>query len=161
MRDDLWSFVSCRGLLAEGSLGMNPVWKAAAETNTILNAPLKELLKLKKVWPVKGNKVWIVENSSIAPLSLMRFHLHLLSDHGQFRVASWILLDLLVEEGYYLYYSGDLDPEGVMMAQRLKERYQDRVIFWRMDLPSYEKTISEENVFSAGFQKWILSSQQN
>jgi uncharacterized protein (TIGR02679 family) len=149
MRDDLWSFVSFRGLLAEGSMGMNPVWKAAAETDTILNAPLKELLKLKKVWPVKGNKVWIVENSSICSTIADEVPFApIICTHGQFRVASWILLDLLVEAGCHLYYSGDLDPEGISMAQRLKERYQDRVSCWRMDLNSYEKTISDEDVSS-------------
>ena len=149
MRDDLWSFVSCRGLLAEGELGIHPVWKGAAEMGTVLNVPIKELLKLKRVWPVKGNKVWIVENSSVCSTIVDEvLGAPVICTHGQFRTASWVLLDLIVESGCVLYYSGDLDPEGITMAQRLKDRYPDQVIFWRMDKASYEETISEENISS-------------
>jgi hypothetical protein len=58
------------------------------------------------------------------------------------------MLDLLVESGCQLYYSGDLDPEGISMAQRLKDRYSDQVTCWRMDVGSYESTISDEDVTS-------------
>ncbi|MFJ5714770.1 TIGR02679 family protein [Neobacillus sp. NPDC093127] len=147
MRDDLWSFVSCRGLLAECEMGLHPVWKAAAETNTVLNVPIKELLKIKRIWPAAGNKVWIVENSSVCSTIVDEVaDAPVICTHGQFRAASWIMLDLLVEADCHLYYSGDLDPEGLSMAQRLKERYQDRVTCWRMDVESYEKTISDEDI---------------
>ncbi|MBT2698416.1 hypothetical protein J7E79_13445 [Bacillus sp. ISL-40] len=43
----LWRFVSCRGFLAEGETGVHPVWKGAVETGSVLNMPIKELLKLK------------------------------------------------------------------------------------------------------------------
>jgi uncharacterized protein (TIGR02679 family) len=149
MRDDLWSFVTVRGFLAAGEEGPNPVWKAAVETDTVLNVPLKELLKLKKIWPVKGKKVWIVENSSVCSTIFDEVpYAPLICTHGQFRVASWILLDLLVESGCHLAYSGDLDPEGIMIAQRLKDRYKHQVTFWRMDLVSYETIISEEDITS-------------
>ncbi|ETI68931.1 TIGR02679 family protein [Neobacillus vireti] len=147
MRDDLWSFVSCRGLLAEGEMGIHPVWKAAAETDTVLNVPLKELLKIKRIWPAAGKKVWIVENSSVCSTIVDEVaDAPVICTHGQFRAASWILLELLVEAGCHLYYSGDLDPEGVSMAQRLFDRYQGHVTCWRMDVESYDKTISDEDI---------------
>jgi uncharacterized protein (TIGR02679 family) len=149
MRDDLWSFVSCRGFLAEGENGVHPVWKGSVETGSVLNIPIKELLKLKKVWPANGNKVWIVENSSVCSTIIDEVsEAPIICTHGQFRTASWILLDFLVEAGSHLYYSGDLDPEGISMAQRLKDRYQDQVTFWRMDLETYIKTKSDEDISS-------------
>jgi uncharacterized protein (TIGR02679 family) len=149
MRDDLWSFVSCRGFLAEGETGVHPVWKGAVETDTVLNMPIKELLKLKKVWPANGNKVWIVENSSVCSTIVDEVQgAPIICTHGQFRAASWILLDFLVEAGCHFYYSGDLDPEGITMAQRLKDRYPNQVKFWRMDLDSYIKTLSDEDISS-------------
>jgi len=156
MRDDLWSFVSCRGFLSEGELGIHPVWQGAAEMDTVLNVPIKELLKLKRVWPVKGKKVWILENSSVCSTIVDEVPgAPVICTHGQFRAASWVLLNLLVESGCYLYYSGDLDPEGITMAQRLKDRFPDRVIFWRMDTASYEVSISDEDISSR------LSKMQN
>ncbi len=149
MRDDLWSFVSCRGFLAEGETGVHPVWKGAVEIDSVLNMPIKELLKLKKVWPSKGNKVWIVENSSVCSTIIDEVSgAPVICTHGQFRAASWILLDFLVEAGCHFYYSGDLDPEGITMAQRLKDRYQNQVTFWRMDLESYIITHSDEDISS-------------
>lgn len=147
MRDDLWSFVSCRGLVAEGETGLHPVWKAAAETGTVLNVPMKELLKIKRIWPVKGNTIWVIENSSVCSTIVDEVaYAPVICTHGQFRTASWVVLDLLVEAGCRLYYSGDLDPEGIAMAQRLKNRYQEQVFYWRMDVESYEKTISDEDI---------------
>lgn len=149
MRDDLWSFVSCRGFLAEGERGVHPVWTGAVETDTVLNMPIKELLKLKKVWPANGKKVWIVENSSVCSTIVDKVQgAPIICTHGQFRAASWILLDFLVDNDCHFYYSGDLDPEGISMAQRLKDRYPNHVKFWRMDLDSYIKTLSDEDISS-------------
>ncbi|MDQ0243254.1 uncharacterized protein (TIGR02679 family) [Bacillus fengqiuensis] len=149
MRDDLWSFVTCRGLIAKNEKGIHPVWKAAAETDTVLNVPIKELLKINKAWTAKGNRVWVVENSSVCSTIVDEVPAApIICTHGQFRTASWVLLDLLIEAGCHLYYSGDLDPEGIAMAYRLKERYADRVTFWRMDESSYEKSGSEEDISS-------------
>nr|WP_154309614.1 TIGR02679 family protein [Metabacillus lacus] len=147
MRDDLWSFVTCRGFLAESDSGAHPVWKAAAETDSVLNVPIKELVKLKKIWPVHGEVVWVVENSGVCSTILdYAAAAPVVCTHGQFRTASWVMLDLIVQSGFTLRYSGDLDPEGLLMAQRLKDRYQDRVSFWRMDKSSYISSISEEDI---------------
>lgn len=161
LRDDLWSFVSCRGLLASGKNGINPVWQAAAETDTILNVPIKELLKLEKVWPVQSKKVWIVENSSVCSTIIDEVPFApVICTHGQFRTASWVLFDFLVKEGCQLYYSGDLDPEGIVMAERLKRRFPEHVIFWRMDLESFEKVVSDEDISSRLAKMEAISSPE-
>lgn len=149
MRDDLWSFVSCRGFFATTESGPHSVWQAAVETDTLLNVPIKELMKLKRIWPAKGQRVWIVENSSVCSTLVDEVpEVPMICTHGQFRSASWMMLDLLVDSGCLFYYSGDLDPEGIAIAQRLQERYPNRVSFWRMDQASYAKSISEEDISS-------------
>ncbi|MED4228726.1 TIGR02679 family protein [Neobacillus cucumis] len=161
MRDDLWSFVSCRGFFAKGEMGTHPVWVGAAETETVLNVPIKELLKLKEVWPVKGNKVWIVENSSVCSTIVDEVPgAPIICTHGQFRAASWVLLNYLVESGCVLYYSGDLDPEGITMAQRLKDRFPNQVIFWRMDTASYLESISDEDISSRLSKMQTITSSE-
>ena len=147
MRDDLWSFVTCRGFLAEGEKGIHPVWKAAVETDSVLNVPIKELLKINKIWPAKGQKVWIVENSSVCSTIIDEVaEVPIICTHGQFRTASWEMLDCLIKSGSILYYSSDIDPEGIAMAERIKKRYKDQVVIWRMDKHSYEKSISNEDI---------------
>ncbi|MCP8969357.1 TIGR02679 family protein [Ectobacillus ponti] len=147
MKDDLWSFLSCRGFLAENEHGIHPVWEAAVKTNTVLNIPMKELVKLERIRPARGSTVWIVENSSVYSTIVDEVpDAPILCTHGQFRMASWVMLDFLVQSGCSLYYSGDFDPEGLVMAQRLKERYGEQVAFWQMDAKSYEAALSEEDI---------------
>ena len=149
LKDDLWSFVTCRGLLAANEAGVHPVWKAAAEMDTVLNMPIKELLKLEKIWPAQGKKVWIVENSSVCATIMDEVAFApVVCTHGQFRTASLLLFDFLVNEGCQLYYSGDFDPEGLLMASRLEKRYPGHVHFWRMGAEEYQLVMSDEDISS-------------
>ncbi len=58
------------------------------------------------------------------------------------KLASLFLLDKLVEEGAHIMYAGDFDPEGIQIADRLKQRYKDRLSFWRMTCGDYERAVS-------------------
>ncbi|BCB04067.1 TIGR02679 family protein [Bacillus sp. KH172YL63] len=145
IRDDLWSFVTCLNLIAENNQGIHPVWKAAQDTGTVLNLPLKELIKVNKIYPLQGNVVWVVENSSVAS-TLMDLvpSAPIICTHGQLRIAGWILIEQLAMSGLTIYYSGDLDPEGMLIADRLVERFPGNVRLWRMDVQTYSDSISEE-----------------
>lgn len=149
MRDDLWNFVTCQGLLASTKDKVHPVWQAAINTHSVMNMPIKELTKVDRVWPAIGSKVWIVENSSVCSTLMDAVPTApIVCTHGQLRVASWQLLDRLVQSNCTLYYSGDIDPEGIVIAEKLKKRYQDRVILWRMDQETYKGSISNEDISS-------------
>lgn len=43
--------------------------------------------------------------------------------HGQLHLLDWMLLDLIHQSGLLISYSGDFDPEGLWIAERLKKRY--------------------------------------
>ncbi|SEM71659.1 TIGR02679 family protein [Mesobacillus persicus] len=149
MRDDLWNFVTCQGLLASTNNKVHPVWQAAINTHSVMNMPIKELTKVDRVWPAFGTKVWIVENSSVCSTIMDAVPTApIVCTHGQLRVASWQLLDRLVQSNCTLYYSGDIDPEGIVIAEKLKKRYQDRVILWRMDQENYKGSLSNEDISS-------------
>lgn len=47
-----------------------------------------------------------------------------------------------------LYYSGDLDPEGIVIANRLKKRYQDRIVLWNMDIDAYKFSVSNKDILN-------------
>ena len=125
----------------------HPVWEAAVKSKTVLNVPMKELLKIDKVWPVKGNRVWVVENSGVSSALMDRLPtVPVVCTHGQVRMAGWRLLDLLVESGATIYYSGDMDPEGLVIADKIKQRYKEKAVLWKMDVASYEKNLSNEDI---------------
>lgn len=138
-RDDLLNFVTVAGLYAEHKNGVNKVWEAATTENAVQIVPLRELVPLKRAFPATGKKVWIVENSGVCSVLLDNLpKTPLICTNGQFTLASFILLDLLVKEDCHLYYAGDLDPEGLTMAQRLVERYPQHLQLWHMDIEAYE-----------------------
>nr|WP_231784281.1 TIGR02679 family protein [Lentibacillus sp. JNUCC-1] len=139
-RDDLLNFVTSSGLLAETDAGIHPVWQAAVQQNTVQIVPLRELTGLKRIYPAKGEKhVWVVENSGVCATLLDHVsHSPIVCTNGQFTLAALILMDRLVDEGCTLFYAGDLDPEGLGMAERLLERYPEGAIsLWYMDQEAY------------------------
>jgi uncharacterized protein (TIGR02679 family) len=147
LRDDLWNFVTVQGLKASNQAGTHPVWEAAVHTNTVMNVPMKELAKLDHIWPATGSRVWIVENSSVASTIMDAVpDAAIICTHGQLRAASWRLLDRLAASECTMYYSGDIDPEGVLIADRLKKRYLNHLVLWRMDTAAYEESLSNEDI---------------
>ncbi|MGF7186535.1 uncharacterized protein (TIGR02679 family) [Desulfitispora alkaliphila] len=143
LRDDITNYVSCANIVAETKDGIHPMWKAAAETKSVMNVPLREILDVSIAYPKdKNNKrVWIVENSGVFSSLLDAVpHAPLLCTHGQFKLAALKLLDILTLSDCLIYYAGDFDPEGLAMAARIKERYPSNSTLWRMDLGSYNSS---------------------
>lgn len=167
LRDDILNFVTCTGLIAlDAEERPLPVWLAAYEQPAVLNVPLREVVKSRKVVPgngLDGGKVFVVENSGVfsalvdrleqdgrqtsVPGSLAltnRPYSALVCTHGQFKLATLVLLDRLAENGCQIYYSGDFDPEGVLMLKRLMLRYPGRVTPWRFSVEDYRASLSHE-----------------
>ena len=61
---------------------------------------------------------------------------------GNFKLASLVLMDKLVENGVRIYYSGDLDREGIIMADKLKLRYESKLVLWRYGVEDYRDIVS-------------------
>ena len=75
----------------------------------------------------------------------------LVCTHGQFKLASLLLLDKLAASGTLIYYSGDFDPEGLSMAERLLLRYPGQAKPWHYTLEDYllsrsDKVISPQRL---------------
>lgn len=51
----------------------------------------------------------------------------LLCTSGQPRYAALKLISLIVQSGIPIYYSGDLDPDGIGIADRLWQRFGNRI----------------------------------
>lgn len=175
LRDELWNFVTCTGMMAwEDTFEPLPVWQAAYFQPAVLNVPLREMIKLKKALP--GNlyhtvekikyepKVYVVENSGVFSALLDLFEQEIqdrpvngsvqepqpyppiICTHGQFKLATLILLDRLAEQKTMIYYSGDFDPEGLSMLNRLFLRYPGQVVPWHFSLADYRVCLSKESI---------------
>ena len=89
---------------------------------------------------------FIVENSGVFSELLTKFPSKYLPPNlhnGQFKLAALLLLDRLLKNNIIAYYSGDFDPEGLLMAQRLVSRYPANVRLWHYTEEDYIKAQSE------------------
>lgn len=64
---------------------------------------------------------------------------------GQLNVCGYVLLDLIEKAGFQMFYAGDFDPEGLCIAQRLKQRYPT-LILWHYQVRDYERCRSQKTI---------------
>lgn len=153
LRDDVLNFVTCAGLAAASDAGKAhelSYWRQAWREGAIVNVPLRELLRCQVLYGAKtdGSPVFIVENSGVFSslvdsfVEKTGFLPPLLCTHGQFKLASWAAVERIAAAGCPIWYSGDFDPEGLVIAQKLAERYPDQVKLWRYTWADYELSLS-------------------
>lgn len=63
------------------------------------------------------------------------------------------------DSGAEIYYSGDMDPDGLGIADRLWQKFGDRIRIWRMSPEDYADSLSGESIGAAGLAK--LENIQN
>ena len=68
---------------------------------------------------------------------------------GQVNIAAYRLFDLMLKRGIKIYYHGDFDPEGLLIADRLIARYEN------MDLFAYD-----ENLFIKSMSEIVVSAKR-
>ena len=116
------------------------------QEHDMLQIPLTVLTKLKSL--ESANKtLYIDENPSAFAFRCARNpDSTCLCMNGQPKLAALIALELFAASGTTVYYSGDFDPEGLWIAQRLALFYPGEFHFLHMDEASYQKCLSEESI---------------
>ncbi|GAU77736.1 TIGR02679 domain-containing protein [Fusibacter sp. 3D3] len=103
-------------------------------------------LNLKKVAYINGKTqdVYCFENPSTF-FSAIRLQpdLAAICTSGQINKLVYVVLDYLVDLGHLLHYSGDFDPEGMLIADRLKQRYKGLDISF-FNKANYQRSLSSE-----------------
>lgn len=89
-------------------------------------------------------KIYIVENPAVFSYLISYFpDRAFICSYGQIRRAVFMLLDLF-DKNITFSYAGDFDPEGLLIADRLKKRYGERLELWNYEAELYTKYISDE-----------------
>ena len=147
--DDISSCVVLTGVtLYTGAGRPHPAYEAF---NRLKEPYMVNMLNLASIMAADcvSKKVYIVENQTVfAALSadLKKPGAALICTAGQVRTAALIVLDYLFASGCHFYYSGDLDPEGILIAAKLKQRYYNQLNFWHMSAEDYQKSLSGKTV---------------
>ena len=88
--------------------------------------------------------VYIVENPAVFSVLLDRYpEKSFVCGNGQLNLATYILLDKLAGTTK-LYYAGDYDPEGLLIAQNLKQRYGKTLTLWNYNVEWYQRYHSND-----------------
>lgn len=146
--DNIASMVHAMGIHMETREGLHPAYEAFCNRKEpfVLTAEnLKYITSAKAI----QNRVYIVENEMVflyLTEQIKEKELTLLCTSGQLRVVAFQLISLLIKSNAIIYYSGDLDPEGMNIADRLWQKYGDSIQIWGMSPKEYWSSISEETL---------------
>ena len=102
-----------------------------------------------------NKRVFIVENQMVFSYLCEYFkdkNISFLCTSGQLKTAALILIDMLCEAGCKIYYSGDFDPEGIEIAEKLIQRDKN-IVPWCFLKEDYRRTISENIISNERLKK--------
>lgn len=145
--DEISNYITLSGLMAYRNDKPNLVWKAAMEEGEVLQVPLINLVEIDRIVSPSG-RVFVVENPAVFSTILDGFNGEdvppMICSYGQIKLAGLVVLDKLAQEGTEIYYSGDFDPEGLLIADKLARRYTARLKLWHYGLDDYRRILSEQ-----------------
>lgn len=97
--------------------------------------------------------MYVVENPAVFSVLFQKCPENtFICGNGQVNLAVLVLMDKLAAH-HSFYYAGDFDPEGLLIAQRLKLRYKDRLSLWNYRKDLYEKYHSTVELSSERLKK--------
>lgn len=152
--DNVSSMLHVYGLRLKKGAAWHPAYEAFCEAGEPCVITMENMKGITEVQPL-GKKVFIVENEMVFSYlidNLPDKNCTLLCTSGQLRFVAQKLLSLLLEETD-VYYSGDIDPDGMGIADRLWLKFGDKIHLWRMSPEDYEKSISGEYIDEKGLTK--------
>lgn len=148
LRDDISNYAMVSGMNVrkkDGSLhaGMD----GFCQEGDMVQVPLNVIASWERA-ECADNVMYIVENPSVYALLCQKWRgkRSCMCMNGQPRLSSLIVLDLLSKSDTRIYYAGDFDPEGLLIAQKLKNYYPGDFEYWHMSEEMYLKSRSQEAI---------------
>lgn len=154
--DNVSSMVHAYGLRLRTKDGWHPAYDAFCKLKEPYVITMENVRGITGAWP-EGARVYVVENEMV--FSYLLEHagrqkrnnkLTLLCTSGQLRAVALELIPMLLDSGAEICYSGDIDPDGIGIADRLWRKFGDRIHIWRMSPADYERSISKESIGAHG-----------
>lgn len=107
-----------------------------------LQISISNLLKIDYLESI-NNTVFIFENPAVFHkiLKVNGDNISLICTSGQLNLSSYIVLNK-IRNLKNIYYAGDFDPEGLMIAYKIKKRYKNKVKFLNYTKEGYINTMS-------------------
>ncbi|KXG75445.1 TIGR02679 family protein [Thermotalea metallivorans] len=148
LKDEVSNYTLCSGLIAYREGKIHGGWEGFYRYGESMQVSLENLSYLDRIISPRG-KVFVFENPTVfseARERMIEKLPPLVCTYGQVKLSSLILLDMLAKEGTQIYYSGDFDPEGLLIADKLKKRYGHQLILWRYARDDYGRAVSSNPI---------------
>lgn len=153
--DDISSFSAVYGIHFYTEDGEHPAYKGFIERGEPYIITLSNLGRIVRA-EVRKKKVYMIENQMVFSHlceALQGRECALVCTSGQIKTASLMLLDMLCEAGCRIFYSGDFDPEGISIAEKVLVRSRGCARLWHMSKEDYELCLSEEEIREESMHK--------
>lgn len=145
LRDPLSNSTLCKGLMIYKNGKIHKGWQEFYELNEPINITMLHLKEVNKIITT-NSCVYIVENPAVMSelIQKSKKEIAIICSSGQINFSTYYILDKLAKEKTKMFYGGDFDPEGLLIADKLKSRYGSLLSFWCYSKENYKKALSNE-----------------
>lgn len=153
--DGISSYTAAYGISLYTDRGIHKSYEYFIAENESYLISLSNLNRIKRAEAI-GKVVFIVENQMVFSQlceSMKGRKVSLMCTSGQLKTASLMLIDMLCRSGCTLYYSGDIDPEGIVIADKIIKRGKGQVLPWHFDIRDYFDSISDKDLDTSRLKK--------
>lgn len=147
--DDISSYTTCYGIHFYEGDSEHEAYCHFIEKGEKYVLTLSNLSRLTGAGSIR-KKVFIIENQMVFSQVCEELEgeeeYSVMCTSGQLKTASLFLIDMLLKSGCKLYYCGDIDPEGIEIADRVLARGAEQIFLWRMTEEDYYRSLSDEKL---------------
>lgn len=147
LRDDVSNYAMVCGVHVWKEAGLHPGVEGFLQEGEAVQAALSVIAEWERI-ACPHQEIYIVENPSVYAMlcKAWKGERACMCMNGQPRLSSLLVLDLLAAAGTKVYYAGDFDPEGLLIAQKLKQYYRGSFSYWHMSASEYESSRSDKKL---------------
>ena len=128
----------------------NNILKELSNKEEVVNLNLLNINNLENI-TTKNKKVFVFENPSILN-SLKYLNIPIIVTSGMPNIALYELLKKLQNSNTKIYYNGDFDPEGLLIAEKLKDKFPSLELFC-YQIVDYDNSKSSEKISNSRLKK--------
>lgn len=153
--DDVSNMVLCKNIIGYQGNKEHNGWKGFFENNEAIQITLDNLSQIDNI-QVKHNQAIVVENPAVFMQIAQKIEnkkIPLVCTYGQIKLSGIVLLKMLNKVCDKIYYSGDTDPEGIQIADKIKTKFKEKIQLIGFDTDTYYKTISNVTISNERLKK--------
>lgn len=146
--DEVSNYVMLSGVnIRKGNGELHAGMQGFCVEQDMVQIPLASMVEWKEIL-CPHNKLFIVENPSVfAMLCEINAGNHaFMCMNGQPRLAGLNVLEVCGASGVEVYYAGDFDPEGLLIAQKLHDFYKGVFHYWHLSVEDYMECRSDRQI---------------